>query len=227
VKATVSGTSASAEPFMIDRYRRRDRQHIRDICVQTCWLGRYEPALLPDDWIWAEYWTRYFTDVEPDLTWVARDASGVAVGYLSGTVNETRFHAYAPRLALGIAWHAIRERILRVPRTRRAVLAMLGAVARGDMALSARLQRRYPAALHVNLMPEARGYGLGRRLVETLCDALNDRSIPGVHAQTISANASAGALFERTGFHLAARKPSRAYAHFDPRPMEVHTWVRG
>jgi ribosomal protein S18 acetylase RimI-like enzyme len=223
----MSGARATVEPFTIDRYCGRDRQRLRDICVQTCWLGRYEPLALPDDWIWAEYWTRYFTDIEPDLTWVVRNASGVAVGYLTGTANEARFHAYAPRVALGIIWRAIRKRILRVPHARRAAAAMLGAAARGDMAIPARLQKRYPAALHLNLSPEARGHGLGRRLVEILWRALHDRGVPGVHAQTISANARAGAFFERAGFHLATRRPTRAYAHLDQRPMWVLTWVRG
>jgi ribosomal protein S18 acetylase RimI-like enzyme len=191
--------------------------------VQTCWLGSYDSSAVLDDWIWAEYWTRYFTDIESNLSWVARDENGQAVGYLTGTADEARFKAYLPRLALGIVWRAIRKRIVRSPRMRRSVRALVGAMVRGDLAISPSLQRRFPAALHINLLPYVRGHALGRRLVETFLRALSAR---GVHAQTLSANVPAAALFERTGFHLAARRPTRAYAHLDPSPMEIHTWVR-
>jgi len=186
-------------------------------------MGSYDASALPDDWIWAEYWTRYFTDVESNLSWVTRDENGEAVGYLTGTVDEARFNAYVPRLVPGIVWRAIRKRIVRSPRARRSVRAMVGAMVRGDLAIPPSLQRSYPAALHINLLAQVRGHAMGRRLVETFLDAL---SADGVHAQTLSANVSANALFERTGFRLAASKTTRAYAHLDPSPMEIHTWVR-
>ena len=50
--------------YIIRPYRRADRQSIRDICVATCWMGEYRPETIPDPWIFAEYWTRYFTDHE-------------------------------------------------------------------------------------------------------------------------------------------------------------------
>jgi GNAT superfamily N-acetyltransferase len=58
------------KPLHIRKYRPSDRQAVRDICARTCWMGEYRPELIGDDWLWAEYWTRYFTDVECDLTWV-------------------------------------------------------------------------------------------------------------------------------------------------------------
>ena len=37
----------------------------------------------------------------------------------------------------------------------------------------------YPAHLHIDLLPETQGQGLGRRLIETLVDALQERACPG------------------------------------------------
>ena len=48
--------------YRVRRLRRGDRQAVRDICVATNWMGEYHPDVAPDDWLWAEYWTRHFTD---------------------------------------------------------------------------------------------------------------------------------------------------------------------
>ena len=82
--------------ILVRGYGRSDRQAVRGICAATCWMGEDRPELIPDDWVWAEYWTRYFTDEEPRHTWVACEAAGRVVGYLTGTADERRFHPSRP-----------------------------------------------------------------------------------------------------------------------------------
>ena len=62
----------SPETFLIRPYRPDDRQAVRDICVATCWMGEYRPESIPDEWMWAEFWTRFFTDRQSQYlqTWV-------------------------------------------------------------------------------------------------------------------------------------------------------------
>lgn len=60
----------------------------------------------------------------------------------------------------------------------------------------------YPAQLHLNLLPEARGHGLGRRLLETYLTCLMDRHVSGVQLSTTEENSAALALYEKVGFKV-------------------------
>jgi ribosomal protein S18 acetylase RimI-like enzyme len=43
---------------------------------------------------------------------------------------------------------------------------------------------RYPAHLHINLHPEARGQGLGSKLIDHFAGAMRQNQVPGVHIVT-------------------------------------------
>src|SRR5262245_66222446 len=126
------------------------------------------------DWYWrdfasfADIWTGYYTDREPESALVAADGEAV-VGYLLGCVESTR--APPPRSAIlrqvvrrqllwrpgtaGFFWRSIRDS-LRQP-----------SVPSGDLS-----DPRWPSHLHMNLLPEARGRGVGRSLMTTWLDRL-------------------------------------------------------
>ena len=62
------------------------------------------------------------------------------------------------------------------------------------------LYEKYPAHLHINFHPEARGMGLGSLLVNHFCQFLIDRKIKGVHLIT-SKEAKNVSFYERLGFN--------------------------
>ena len=214
-------------PIVLTRpYRPADRQAVRDICAATCWMGEYRPELMPDDWVWAEYWTRYFTDQEPEHSWVAREgAAGRVVGYLTGTVDERRFHRYAPRALPGIAWHVIRHRLMRRAVSRRAIFSLVGALLRDEMRLPPGVAEEYPATCHIDLLPEARGAGVGTRLFAEFLAAMRGAGVSGVHQQPLDINPAILALLSRFGLRKIESHPNRAYAHIHPGKVELQTWV--
>jgi L-amino acid N-acyltransferase YncA len=65
--------------------------------------------------------------------------------------------------------------------------------------------KRYPAEMHINLMPAARGRGLGASLVKALFDQLTDMGVPGIHLGTFGENSGAIAFFESQGFRAMGR----------------------
>ena len=233
----------------IRKYQPPDRQAVRDICARTCWMGEYRPEVIGDDWLWAEYWTRYFTDVETDSTWVvekgtfyfssAGSSSAVdsgreklnvpfsTCGYLTGTTDSSRFESYGLRLMPGIVWHVIRRRLMRHRQSRRAIVQMMRAMVSGDMNLPARLRREFPATFHTDLLPEARHRGIGAAMMREFLGELARRGVPGVYAQTLSLNLAAGKSLARAGFTLALTRPTAAFEHVHAGPIEVHTWTRG
>jgi ribosomal protein S18 acetylase RimI-like enzyme len=65
----------------------------------------------------------------------------------------------------------------------------------------------YPAHLHINLLPAARGGGAGRRLVEAFLDGLVRARAPGVHLGVAQDNVSAQAFYRAVGFQSLAASP--------------------
>jgi GNAT superfamily N-acetyltransferase len=62
------------------------------------------------------------------------------------------------------------------------------------------LDERWPAHLHINLLPAARGTGLGRRLMESWLEQLRQAGSAGCHLGTILENTRAVTFFEKMGF---------------------------
>ena len=66
--------------------------------------------------------------------------------------------------------------------------------------------------LHIDLLPQAQGRGLGRQLIERFLAALRAGGVPSVHLGVGERNAGAIAFYERLGFHLLGTDPGwRAY----------------
>jgi RimJ/RimL family protein N-acetyltransferase len=71
---------------------------------------------------------------------------------------------------------------------------------RGDLPHPAFLDDRWPAHLHINLLPAGRGQGLGTELVHRWLATLRSDGVPGCHLETWAENADASAFFEAMGF---------------------------
>lgn len=59
---------------------------------------------------------------------------------------------------------------------------------------------RFPAHLHIDLLPRIQRQGVGRRLIAELIEELHRRGIPGLHLDVGSENEGAIALYRRLGF---------------------------
>ena len=177
-------------------YRADDRPQIRDICYRTGYLGD------PVDWFWRDrssfedLFSSWYTDAEPESLWVA-DRGGKAVGYLFGCTDTAR--AEGPARA---ALRAVLERgLLLRPGTAGFFWRCIGDVLRdlgfppGDL-----IDPRWPAHLHVNLLPEARRQGVGAALMHSWLDRLREQRVPGCHLGAFVENTSGIAFFERMGF---------------------------
>ena len=145
--------------YIIRSFRRADRQAVRDICTATAWMGEPAPRLAGDEWIWAEYWTRFFTDRERRTCWVvAGRRDGRVFGYLTGTADVARFERYVPFLLPGIVRHVIRRRLMRRRQPRRAILNLLRSLLVGEMELSAAVARLPEGARTVFVLYDVEGY---------------------------------------------------------------------
>lgn len=188
----------------IRRYAPGDRAAVRQICSDTADAGRPVENFFPDREVIADLVTRYYTDFEPESSWVA-EAAGEVVGYVTGSVQGRR----AERLT---AW-------------RIAPVAILGAIGRGVLfhrqtwrmlRAAGRTYRRrgaaqldcdYRAHVHINLLPGWRGQQMGRRLIEEFYRYAAAAGAEGVTAGVRGDNDGGRKFFERLGFVPMARYP--------------------
>ena len=177
-------------------YRPADRDAVRRIAHQTGFMG--EPA----DWYWRDFpsfaniWTSYYTDHEPDSAFVA-ESDGRVVGYLLGCVDSAR--ATTPLAAL--TREATRRLLFLRPGTARFLWRSVWDSVRDSGVPQGELSDpRWPSHLHTNLTSAARGRGVGTRLMQAWFDRLRAVGSPGCHLGTMGENRNAIAFFERVGF---------------------------
>ena len=186
---------------LVRPYDAVDRAAVRRICFDTGYMGDPAAWFWRDVDSWADMFCGYYVDCEPESAFVI-ETDGVVTGYLLGAIDASK--AWNPATVAGR--HIVRRGIAFRPGTARFVWRTIldGAVdiatrrvKPSDLEFS---DPRYPAHLHVDLLPVARGRGLARRLVHEWFTRLHDASITGCHLQTLAENTRAIAFFEANGF---------------------------
>lgn len=189
-------------PLSIRPYSPADRAAVRAIAHSTGYMG--EPA----GWLWrdtesfADLTTGWYTDFEPESALVVTTEPGDdVVGYLLGCVDSRR----KPALSRTIARHAVGRALLLRPGTAGTLWKGAADIARElghgrEVPDVAYHDESFPSHLHIDLLPVARGGGVGRRLVTGFLERAAAAGSPGCHIETIAENKPAIAFFERLGF---------------------------
>ena len=182
----------------IRSYRAADRARVREIAFETGYMGESAAWYWRDAISFADVWSGYYTDHEPESTFVAVEGDHVA-GYLLGCLDTAR--APSPRAA--ITRQLLRRQLLLRPGTAgffwRSLADSLrdGSVPSGELSDS-----RWPSHLHINLLRAARGHGAGSALVAAWLERLRQHGSPGCHLGTLAENHAAIRFFRSVGFEL-------------------------
>ena len=196
-------------------YEPRDRAAVREICLATAYGG--DATALLDPRLFTDLMIGAWTDFAAGPLWVV-ECEGSVQGYLAGCFDLGRLArlqtwrvvppAVARALARGLVFKPALWRLLRgLP----GFLAASG----GGPSLD-----RFPADLHINLLPPARGNQVGSRLVETFLDEAYRRGVPGVHAVVYEENGPARRFFERLGFSPLGRGRLPAFRPPGPKGLD-------
>ena len=179
-------------------FRAGDEPALAEICLKTADAGADATGVLDDDDLWAEIFVLPYAARHPEFAFVAEAEDGRVVGYIVSAPDTAEFEDWFatqwwPRFAErwpepgpATPGETRQHGILRYAYGRQG-----GAQPFGD---------EYPAHLHIDLLPEGQGQGLGRRLIETLERALRDAGVPGLHLVATAENAGALAFYPRVGF---------------------------
>ncbi len=177
-------------------YRPSDRRVVYDICVRTADAGGDARGHYSTDDLMGDLFAGPYLEIEPGLAFVADDG-GRAVGYVLGTADTAAFvERYADRWLPGFA-----ERYPAPPPGPRTPEQDMVALGHHPERMILPELTGYPAHLHIDLLPEYQGRGLGRRLIDRFLAAARAAGAPAVHLCMLTANVKARGFYDRLGFH--------------------------
>jgi ribosomal protein S18 acetylase RimI-like enzyme len=204
--------------FSIRPFQPQDRQAVFRIGADTAFFGDPIEAYLDDRNVFLDAFYAYYTDLEPEHSWVAC-ADEAVVGFLTGCVNS---HARGPKFGRyilpGLVVNLLTGKYHLGRRSFRYISGMFAGVLRGELT-HADLEI-YPAHLHINVDSAWRGHGLGQKLIEAYLQQLRDLRVKGVFLDTTSLNEVACRLYVKMGFRLLDHRPDRFWAKWFGRPVE-------
>ena len=158
-------------------YRAGDLDALYQICLLTGAAGEDASALHNDGQLLGHIYSAPYGILEPDNVFVAEDGEGVA-GYVVGTHDTNAFAAKLER----DWWPALRERYDRVPQSDltpadRERIALIREPSENPPDIVA----KYPAHIHMNLLPRLRGQRVGSDLLELWVARAKHAGVAGIH----------------------------------------------
>lgn len=201
-------TAATRHPF-IRAYRADDRAAVADICVRTAAGGDDARGVYSDDALMPEVFALPYVAYQPELAFVVDDGAGRAIGYVIAVADTAAFVEWWNReWTPGFTARHPEPGPATGREPKFTEQQLLDAGREPERMLIAELDE-YPAHLHIDLLPELQGQGFGRRLIETLRDALAERGVAGLHLSMDAANVKARAFYDRLGFvELPSSRPN-------------------
>jgi len=216
-------------------YRPEDRAAVRDICCRTAFRNAGCELMFEDRELHADYWTRYYTDMTPEQTWVVEE-DGKVIGYFFGC-TDTRAYTRAmagrivPPMLVRALWRLVTGRYQK-RQTRAYLWHMLrhGAAEAPPMDFT-----RYPAHFHCNILRQGVGKKYYSSLLIAFLNRLDAAGISRLHGfLTEEAEGSAwgkvidGFLHAHPdiGFEVLSERPTHLFKAVlgDTKPMVNRGW---
>lgn len=213
-------------PAIIRHYEPRDREAVRAICRKTAYRNRGSASVFEDDELFADYWTSYYTDYEPQSTWVL-ERDGAVIGYLAGCADSLAFRRVMARrivpAVVGKALWRLATGRYRQRSTRRMLWWMLSRGFREEPPVPL---DRFPAHYHINFLRQGYGGGNFSRMVTLFLDRLDEMGVRGIHSQAEEAMEGGGWRKSEAGFRDQEDFPY-TLEHYAETPSTFQSYVLG
>ncbi len=201
-------TPRKARPqHLIRPYRPGDRPALRAICADTGFLGKPIDPVFEDRELFADYLTSYYTDAEPESTFVC-ELDGEVKGYLMGSRFPKRKAAFEKRMLPGLVLRGLWRCLTRYNAASRRYVKWI--ITQG------RRENPYTPPdiphFHFNIRPEARSVAATRELVDIYLRYLFEHGEKQVYGQVVVYESRRGnRMFERYGFQVIDQREVTKY----------------
>ncbi|HTJ58976.1 MAG TPA: GNAT family N-acetyltransferase [Devosiaceae bacterium] len=174
--------------------RPADLPALSEVCLRTADAGQDATALYSDPDYPGLVWSAPYVEFEPAHCFVL-DVDGVAAGFVVGAPDTL---AYETRLDREW-WPPLRRRYAGQQASAELDYRVLDFIASPKRS-AAEILERYPAHLHINVLPRFQSGGWGRKLIEAELDSLRDAGAPAVHLGVSPVNHRAIGFYAHMGF---------------------------
>ena len=171
-------------------YQPKDFDNVQHICIETGPPKAKRGENQARATLLATY-CDYYVEREPQNCFVIADENDEAVGYIICAENYWKYYEafmrnYAPRTKGFLPYHRVE------------CLAS---------AWLPRFLKKYPAHLHINILPSHQRMGLGSKLMDTLTAHLREKGVPGVMLGVGADNKKGRNFYNKYGFKTLLRVP--------------------
>jgi hypothetical protein len=206
-------------------YQATDRDAVRRICADTGFMGKPIDEIFSDREAFADFFTRYYTDYEPECGLVTvDDDTGEVVGYLLGCVR----YRYQAMKQVWLMLTRLAPKVLS-----RLLLGRYNRARRGFLTwVLFRSVRETPPAprrsahFHINLLPAYRNGVFGREMVFRFFDLANARGVQRIYGQIQTRDDRRTSFWTRYGFRELSRRRITKFERYHPEPVYVTTLYR-
>lgn len=174
--------------------RSTDVRALYEICLRTGAAGDDATDLMADPDLLGDLFVVPYALLEPERAFVVDDGTDVQ-GYCVGALDTRAFEA---RLEAEW-WPEVRARRAD-PATATGLDGLFLGYLHAPFAAHRSVVERFPSHLHIDLLPRFQAGGWGRRLLDTLFDALRAGGSHGVHLGVANANERATGFYRHLGF---------------------------
>jgi len=185
-------------------YQKEDREALRQICCDVADRGGPIESFFPDREIAADLLTQYYTDYEPQSSFVAVN-QGRVVGYINCSLDNRRY-------GLVLLWilmpqllaKAIKRGLFFKPQVQE---MFKGALKNWRRLFSWRKKsfHSHQGHIHIGIAADSRGKGAAKQLVSALIEYSQGRGIDELTASVHGGNEKAVSFFESQGFVVRER----------------------
>ena len=182
--------------LIIRPYKKSDLPKLYEICLKTGNSGKDATDLYKDPLLLGNFYSAPYAVIHPELTFILTD-NDIPVGYILGTSDSTFFYRETEK-----EWFPPLRKEYPLPEendnTPDAKIIRL--IHKGHLPKSELLS--YPAHLHIDILPEGQGQGMGRKLIEIFCNKLIEMKVQALHLEVGKRNTNAIFFYERIGFRI-------------------------
>ena len=194
---------------------------VRRLCCDTGFLGNPIDPVFEDRELFADYLTAYYTDEEPESSFVV-ESDGEVLGYLLGSRHprRQRRHGILQNLSLFL------RGIVRYPRYNTASRKFVNWILFQGWKEVPESPKDIPH-FHINLLPEVRNVASTRAVMDAYLAYLVENGEKRVFGQMVVFEGRRGTrMFERYGFKVLNKAEITKYRELHPEPVYLCTVLK-
>ena len=182
--------------FTIRNYHPSDLPALYRICLKTGDSGKDATEIYSDPDLLGHIYAAPYAVFEPDLCFVATK-SDKPYGYILGTKDSQKFYQWCEK-----EWFPVLRNQYSLPdeednSAESNIIRKLHRKFEAEPGIE-----EYPAHLHIDILPEGQGFGLGWRLMKIFMDKLRELKVKGLHLGVGKKNLNAVKFYKHIGFKV-------------------------